>query len=55
MKFISAQKIKRSISLNSLINEIENIYKNDSNVPLRNIYNIPYNNSLDQMMLMPAF
>ena len=55
MKFISAQKIKKNITLNSLISEIENIYKNDSNVPLRQVYNITPKNKSDQIMLMPAF
>ena len=55
MNFISAQKIRKNIKLNSLISEIENIYINDSNVPLRQVYNINPKNNSDQMMLMPAF
>lgn len=55
MEFISAQMIKKNIKLNSLICEIENIYKNEYNVPLRQVYNINPKRSSDQMMLMPAF
>lgn len=55
MKFISAQKIKKNINLKSLIYEIENIYKNKSDVPLRQVYNINTENNSDQMMLMPSF
>ena len=40
MKFISAQKIRKIIKFNSLISEIENVYKNDADVPLRQVYNI---------------
>ena len=55
MKFISAQKIRKIIRFNSLISEIENVYKNDSDVPLRQVYNISPKNNSDQLLLMPAF
>ena len=55
MKFISAQKIRKIIRLNSLISEIENVYKNDADVPLRQVYNVSPKKNSDQLMLMPAF
>ena len=55
MKFISAQKIRKIIRLNSLISEIENVYKNDADVPLRQVYHVSPKKSSDQLMLMPAF
>ena len=55
MKFISAQKIRKIIRLNSLISEIENIYKNDADVPLRQVYNVSLKKNSGQLMLMPAF
>ena len=55
MEFISAQKIKKIIKIKGLINEIENIYRSDSFVPLRQVYNIIPQNNAAQMMVMPAF
>jgi ornithine cyclodeaminase/alanine dehydrogenase-like protein (mu-crystallin family) len=55
MKFISAQKIRKIIILKNLINEIEKTYKNDSYVPMREVYNINTKSNTDQLMLMPAF
>ena len=55
MKFISAQNIKRIINIKGLINELENTYRNDSFVPLRQVYDIIPQNNAAQMMVMPAF
>jgi len=55
MEFISTQKIIRSIKIKELINEIEHTYKNDSYVPLRQVYNIMPQNDSAQIMVMPAF
>ncbi|MFP6779083.1 MAG: ornithine cyclodeaminase family protein [Alphaproteobacteria bacterium] len=55
MKFISAQKIRRTIKIKGLINEIEKTYRNDSFVPLRQVYNIIPQNNEAQLMVMPAF
>ena len=58
MIFISAEDIQNNFTIKSLIEEIESVYKKNSNVPVRQIHNIDYlecANDPSQLILMPAF